>query len=233
MYPARGIRNFNPGNIEHNPANKWQGRMPRAQMTPAQRAEKRFEVFKSPVWGIRAMCKLLINYQDFHGCDTVAKVINRWAPSTENNTTAYINAVATRMGVHPHEPINLHQYAMLHPCVLAIIQHENGKQPYNAAIIEEGLRLAGVVKPRHALVSEPKAATRATTVATTVGTAAAVAEGVRQVMPLVNTANEVNYATQGMPQWLRTGVVVLIAVSVGFSWYATKRLRDASKAVKP
>lgn len=66
MGARRGIRNNNPGNIDRNPANKWQGRMARDRMTVAQRAEKRFEVFASPAWGIRAICVLLISYQDKH-----------------------------------------------------------------------------------------------------------------------------------------------------------------------
>ncbi|MDE9591255.1 structural protein, partial [Xenorhabdus bovienii] len=54
---TRGLRNNNPGNIDHNPANKWQGQLPHDLSI-----EKRFCRFESPEYGIRALIKLLINY---------------------------------------------------------------------------------------------------------------------------------------------------------------------------
>lgn len=228
---TRGIRNNNPGNIDRSPANKWQGRMRREDMTPAQKAEKRFEVFASPAWGIRAMCVLIITYFDRHGCNTVRKIITRWAPPSENDTDAYVRAVARNVGVEPDDWINVHEYARLRPLIVSIITHENGHQPYPPEVIEEGLRLAGVVKPGDALVARPEAATKATVAALATGGTAAVVEGVNHLLPALQSMGQVAAATGAMPSALRAAMYVLVAVSVGASLYAWWRLRCASEAV--
>ena len=74
--PSRGIRNNNPGNIRRS-KDKWQG-------AAKEQPDKNFVTFTSPVWGIRAIARILIRYQDNYGCDTVAKHIARWAPPSEN-----------------------------------------------------------------------------------------------------------------------------------------------------
>ncbi len=238
---SRGIRNNNPGNIDRSPANKWQGRMQREQMTAAQREERRFEVFAAPAWGIRAICVLLISYQDKHGLKDVRGIINRWAPPVENDTGAYVNQVALALRVRPDEFINVHEYRRMRPLVEAIIRHENGGNPYSADVIEEGLRLAGIVKPGGAaLVATPKAATTATVAAVGAGSTVAIAElasqfgpAVQQVLPAVQSANAVAVSTSAMPDWMRAVVAVAVLVSVGASLYAWWRLRRAQKAVQP
>lgn len=147
MTEPRGIRNHNPGNIEYSPATKWQG-------LADPPTDGRFCRFKAPAWGIRALARVLITYQDKHGLNTVRKIVTRWAPPVENNTTAYVNAVARRVGVGPDMPISVHDYETLAPLAEAIIHHENGKQPYDKATIEEGLYLAGVVKPSRPLAKD-------------------------------------------------------------------------------
>jgi hypothetical protein len=240
MAQTRGIRNNNPGNIDRSPNNQWQGCMPREQMTVAQRDEKRFEVFASPAWGIRALCVLLISYQDKHGIHNVHGFINRWAPPVENDTGAYVRLVASVMRVKPDEFINIHEYRRMRPMVQAIIAHENSGYAYNAAVVEEGLRLAGIVKPGgDALVATPKAATTATVAAVATGSTAAVAElvnqfspAVQQVLPAIQSANAVAVSTSALPGWLRTAAAVAVLVSVGASLYAWWRLRHARKAVQ-
>lgn len=238
---TRGIRNNNPGNIDRNSANKWQGRMPREKMTDAQKAEKRFEVFASPAWGIRAMCILLITYFDKHGCTSVEKIINRWAPPRENDTGAYVRMVATAVGRGPNEFINVHEYRWLRPLVLAIIRHENGVQPYNDDVIEEGLRLAGVVKPDAApLVAVPKVATRAAATAAVATGAGATAElvqhlgpTVQELMPAISQANAVAVATSALPSWIRVGIALGVLVAAAASAITWWRLRRARRAVTP
>lgn len=239
MSSKRGIRNNNPGNIDRSPNNKWQGRMSRERMTQEQRDEKRFEVFASPAWGIRAMCVLLITYFDRHGCNTVQKIINRWAPPVENDTGAYVAAVAKAVGTRPSDFINLHEFGRMRPLIDAIIRHENGGNPYSPEVIEEGLRLAGIVKPGGAaLVAAPKAATKATVTAVAAGGTAAAAElvqqfspAVDQVMPVVQQMNSVAESTWALPGWLRAAVALAVLVSIGASLFAWWRLRAASKAV--
>lgn len=133
----RGIRNKNPGNIDRT-GEKWQG------MADDQSADPRFIVFKAPEWGIRALAKVLLSYREKHGRRTVRKIIDRWAPPVENNTGAYINAVAADLGVLADDEVDVRQLDVMLPLVKAIISHENGEQPYSDAQLKAGLALAGV-----------------------------------------------------------------------------------------
>lgn len=130
----RGIRNNNPGNIRIG--DKWQGLAP-------NQTDPDFCVFVAPVWGIRAIAKILIGY-DKRGWNTVKKIISRWAPASENNTKAYIAAVAQAVGVEPDEVLDVDATHVMLPLVKAIISHENGQCPYTDNAILEALRLAGV-----------------------------------------------------------------------------------------
>lgn len=219
----RGIRNHNPGNIKFNPANKWQGRATWAERTPEQRLERTFEVFKAPEWGIRAMARLLINYYDHHGCDTILKIIARWAPSSENDTAAYALSVARAMSTDPTTPLDLHDYDVLRLLVLAIIRHENGIQPYSDAVIDKGLVLAGVAKPLKPLTKSKTIAggTLAAT-STAASTALEVAESIDSArMALGPVADTID--------WLRFVLAALALVGIGLVIYA--RVQDNVRRV--
>ncbi|WGL95313.1 structural protein [Arsenophonus nasoniae] len=125
----RGIRNHNPGNIDYNPANQWRGLLPHDPTI-----EKRFCRFISPEYGIRAIMVLLKTYYHQYGLHTIAQLIGRWAPDNENNTTAYCQQVAARLGVSAQATINVDDKNILINLTKAIIQHENGQQPYHDAI---------------------------------------------------------------------------------------------------
>ncbi len=127
----RGIRNNNPGNIRHG--DKWDG-------LAAEQPDSAFCTFIDPEHGIRAMGKILLNYQKRYGIDTVAGIIGRWAPPNENDTGAYAAHVAEKIGVDPDENISV--FSNLQGLVLAIIQHENGQQPYNLSTIQRGIEMA-------------------------------------------------------------------------------------------
>ncbi|MBR0651344.1 hypothetical protein GXW78_16850, partial [Roseomonas terrae] len=143
---SRGYRNCNPGNIEHNPANKWQGLAdPPLEPAPLNGSRRRFARFVSHEYGIRALAVLLTTYQDRHGLRTIRGIVSRWAPGNENDTDAYIAAVARRIDRNQRAELNLHRFEDLRPLVEAIIVHELGGNPYRAATIDAGLRLAGVV----------------------------------------------------------------------------------------
>ena len=133
---ARGIRNNNPGNIRHGDA--WQG-------LAEQQTDSSFCVFRSPEYGIRALAKVLLNYEKKYGLNTVRKVISRYAPSMENDTESYIKSVAGQLGVDADEPITVRDKATLLVLVKAIIRHENGEQPYSNEILIKGLEMAGVL----------------------------------------------------------------------------------------
>ena len=129
---ARGIRNNNPGNIRHG-SDVWQG-MSRAQPDAA------FVRFDSPVWGVRAMARVLMTYRNRYGLQTVRDIITRWAPPTENNTAAYVFAVSQGLGVDPDAPLQFPE--QLPELVAEIIKHENGYQPYTMATIKAGIERA-------------------------------------------------------------------------------------------
>jgi hypothetical protein len=89
------------------------------------------------------LCKVLLLY-GMKGVDTVAAIIARWAPSNENNTGAYVAAVAASMKVDPNIHLDVRQYSQLYPLVDAIIRHENGRNIYPRTTMDAGLALAGV-----------------------------------------------------------------------------------------
>lgn len=137
MNVPRGVRNCNPGNIDYNQANKWQGQMP-----PNPILEKRFARFDSPENGIRALGKLLQTYQTKYGLNTVEAIINRWAPASENDTRSYIRAVEQLTGTAPNARVSMTNPTVLMGFVKAIIHHENAGFEYPDLIVREGVRRA-------------------------------------------------------------------------------------------
>ena len=138
MPTPMGIRTNNPLNLVHVAKNKWQG-------LAEPPSEGRFCRFVSAVYGIRAAALNLIAYQDRHGIRTIKALVEKWAPFSENNTRAYVKSVAQRSGFAATLPLDLHSYGHLRPVIEAMIWHENGEQPYDDAVIDEGLRRAGVI----------------------------------------------------------------------------------------
>lgn len=132
--PPRGIRNNNPGNIDRN-TTRWDG-------MAADQSDPRFVVFDSPEYGIRALAKVLLSYQRKHGLDTVSKIINRWAPPSENDTGAYAAHVAARVGVGPDDRVSLEDEAVLTALAVSIIAHENANFGYQDHIVQAGISLA-------------------------------------------------------------------------------------------
>lgn len=130
---ARGIRNNNPGNLEYSKSNPWVGQ---------NGDDGRFAKFETPEHGIRALGRNLMSYQR-QGIDTVNEIINRWAPPTDNNdTAAYIKAVCEQLGVSADEPLDSSNPDTLKALCAAIIQHENGSQPYSDQQLTSGVSAA-------------------------------------------------------------------------------------------
>jgi len=194
----RGIRNHNPGNIEWG--DPWQGLRP-----VNERSDPRFCQFVSPAYGIRAIARTLITYQDKHKIRSVADAISRWAPPVENNTGAYVRAVQHAVG---GDEVDMHEYHSLRPLVEAIIRHENGVGPlktantwYDSEVIDEGLRMAGV-RPSQGKLPLTKE---------TVGATATGAVGVAE---LADALPGVVSAIQGAEDHLSSGNVIRIVVGI-------------------
>lgn len=123
----RGIRNNNPGNIVY-------GKF--AQSMGATGSDGRFAVFQSMEDGIKAAVKLLEGYVA-KGTDTVRKIVSKWAPSNENDTAAYVDAVAKKLGISADTKLSGDQ---LGGVANAIFQHENGRAFGNVSSLS-GARL--------------------------------------------------------------------------------------------
>lgn len=205
----RGIRNNNPGNIELGAP--WQG------LSKTQ-TDGRFAQFETPAFGIRAIARVLITYQDKRQArdgspiDTVREIIERWAPASENNVDAYVASVRRAMFGDPNLPVrylDVHKYHIMKPLVEAIIRHENGPGPlknantwYDDAVIDEGLRLAGI-RPDP---EEKMPVTRETVTATASGVVGA--SQIAEVLP------DVSSAISAAESHLSSGSIIRIIVGV-------------------
>ena len=129
----RGFRNNNPGNIRRG--QKWVG-------LRAIQTDPDFDQFSTPEFGIRALCKLLVNYQKKHRTTTIRLIIERYAPNVENDTEAYVQHVAKLVATGPDLGYRLTNKTLLADIVSAIITHECGVQPYSRDIIMRGVNLA-------------------------------------------------------------------------------------------
>ncbi len=124
----RGIRNNNPGNIRVS-GSAWKGKIPyelnQDYDCTANRVVKSFEQFETYEYGVRAIIVLVTNYINRDGLNTIAAIINKWAPSNENNTSAYANRLSLLSGI----PINQQVTATketLRKLVKGIGEIENG-----------------------------------------------------------------------------------------------------------
>lgn len=113
----RGFRNCNPLNIRIG--NTWLGE----RNDPD---ENEFEQFVSMVYGIRAGFVILRRYIRRYHINTIRLIVSRWAPSSENNTNAYVDTVAKRMKSNPDAEIRFEDRDTMCSLVDAMIFVENG-----------------------------------------------------------------------------------------------------------
>jgi predicted transcriptional regulator len=92
---------------------------------------RHFRRFASPEAGLNAMTWQLKRYQDVYGLRTITGIVSRWAPKSENNTPAYIAAVAKRTGFDPNANLNLHDPQTLAKLEEAMIYQETHKVPFS------------------------------------------------------------------------------------------------------
>lgn len=115
---TRGLRNNNPGNMR-----------PVSRATPNDGS---FTIFSSPEAGWGALGRQLKGYANA-GLENVASIISKFAPSSENNTGAYIEAVTRAMSrslgtnVDATARLDLGDARVLKALMKAITEHENFK----------------------------------------------------------------------------------------------------------
>lgn len=127
----RGIRNNNPGNLR---SSEFKG-------TVGVDGEG-YGKFDTPESGLRAMAKNLLVQQEKHGLNTVESIITKYAPPNENDTASYIATVAKAIGVGPADKLNLKDPVVMQKLMTAMIQQENGVQPYSPLQIQHGAEAA-------------------------------------------------------------------------------------------
>lgn len=81
----RGIRNNNPANIRRS-TDEWVG-------LSSVQTDKAFFQFTNMTYGIRALIVTLHTYVYKYDLHTIDQIIARFAPSTENQTDAYIHTI--------------------------------------------------------------------------------------------------------------------------------------------
>lgn len=124
----RGLRNNNPLNIRIS-TDKFVG-----EVQPSQ--DKAFKQFDTMAHGYRAAFRVLRTYINNYKCDTIRKIISRWAPATENNTLAYVMTVSDRAGISPDAPISADNREMMVRIVAAMSYVENGVEADRVEVLD-------------------------------------------------------------------------------------------------
>ena len=112
---TRGLRNNNPGNLS-----SWQG----------AGSDGGFAVFATPAAGIHAASSNLEAYGK-RGWNTLESIAAHWAPSSENDTGAYIRALEKSTGFGRGDKLDLSDPAVREKVIKGIIQQENGSNPFS------------------------------------------------------------------------------------------------------
>ena len=123
---SRGMTNCNPGNIRRS-RTRYKG-----EVRPSRDPE--FKQFAALGWGYRAIFVLLHTYRVRHGLDTLAAMIARWAPPSENRTDAYIRAVVGDTGLDPDERLDTRDRRTMVPVAASISRVANGVQADREAV---------------------------------------------------------------------------------------------------
>ena len=114
----RGIRNNNPLNIRIG--NAWVGEV-------AYPTDPDFEQFKEMKYGLRAAFILLRRYIFHYRRTTLSAIVSAWAPSSENNTRAYIKSVSQLAGIPADATIDFCDEQTMLALVGAMIRVECGE----------------------------------------------------------------------------------------------------------
>lgn len=138
----RGIRNNNPLNIEYHKRNQWHGQLPYNKLI-----ESRFCRFSHMVWGYRAAAIMLRKYINVYSCNTISRIINKWAPSSENQTVLYIKRVCEFSHVDPDASITFNdQVTMLNiMSAMTVVECGNTFNPQKNSALWDALYKAYVM----------------------------------------------------------------------------------------
>ena len=122
-----GFRNHNPGNLRGAPNSTGKS--------------GGFSTFSNDHDGLAAMARQLMLYGD-RGNNTPSGILHTYAPSSENNTRAYIDDVTSRTGFGSGQRLDLHNPEVLKKLMASMIRHEQGSQPYTEEQLKNAIRTA-------------------------------------------------------------------------------------------
>jgi len=131
-----GYQNNNPGNIRLSNE---------TFLGEVDGSDSAFKTFSSMEWGYRAIFVILKHYINTDGLNTIAGIISKYAPSSENDTRSYINHVVQLTGIGENEVIDFSNSETMIKLVAAISWHENGRAP-DFTQVEEGYSLLGEIQ---------------------------------------------------------------------------------------
>lgn len=110
MSIPRGIKNRNPLNVRQPDDDTWDGSVSTEPINNEA-------IFCHEIFGFRAACKDLAAYQLKHGCDSVLKIIQRWAECGDtqgsiagnpaNDPIAYAAFIEKKTGIITSRPLAL------------------------------------------------------------------------------------------------------------------------------
>lgn len=121
---SRGIRNNNPLNIRKG-KDSWVGKVG---------DDGQFVIFDTMTNGLRAAFRNLRTYHKNYKIRTITGIINRWAPSVENNTQAYIRYVVDKTVFTATQELNF-DFQTYAPIVKAMSQLESNYTPSEDELI--------------------------------------------------------------------------------------------------
>lgn len=131
----RGVRNNNPGNIRKNPNFKWEGEI--------GKDSKGFAQFSNPVYGFRAMAKLIKNYHANYDLHTIRDIIYRYAPPNENPSDNYVSFVSTAIKIDKNKKLSMEELDNILPkLIYHMSQMEVGHGQYGFAMAKQGAAMA-------------------------------------------------------------------------------------------
>lgn len=192
----RGVRNRNPCNLRRS-RDPWQG-------LAEEQDDDQFFTFKTAAFGIRAAARVLINYQDRYDICTIRGIINRWAPPSENDTDKYIDTICQRTGLDADIKLDMQRYGDIEPLLTAMIQVECSNYKYPQAVMDEGLKLAGIVNS-----PKPVITTRTAKAATIAATSTV-------LQPVLDQATTVLEPIAQYSNYIRLALVGITILSVGY-----------------
>jgi hypothetical protein len=130
---------FNPLNLRSSPQ-KFIGEV---QPSP----NPSFKAFQSFPYGIRAAAKVLLTYYREYGLNSIDKIIQRWAPTSDgNNTEAYKAAVAASMGIGITDAFRVADQAELTLLISSMAPQENPVQ-FSPSDLTQGVAMAlGIIQ---------------------------------------------------------------------------------------